>query len=253
VATLQGALGNNDQPAKFAFMRLGLRSVEQCLQPFARQLGVLIPSRLVCGLLVAVVHWLILGVLIQNLKDPAISPQVPRSSFQVRWINPAIKELRIESTELTSSSASGIRKKYSENSTTPSIVESPNTNDSKKQIDIETNIESKTSVGWNPRQYRSSQEVDTRSVPAIEWIINHGAAPKNSFAMLIVTVWVSAEGEIDHFQIEDQQPGGDWVAEALSGFQTTVMEPATLAGVPVASTMTIEISLDNTNNEPGIN
>jgi hypothetical protein len=98
---------------------------------------------------------------------------------------------------------------------------------------------------WNSRLYRTSIEVDTRSAPTIEWVLLRESVPKNSMAVLVVTVWVSDSGVVDHFELEDQQPNGDWAAAVLSSLQTTVMEPATLGGVPVASTMTIEITLDN--------
>lgn len=196
-------------------------------------------------------HWSVLSILTRELRAPAITTRIPQSFLRVQWIHPVSTTLRAGGTDLASSIPSDKRKKLSLDDV--SVLEQPNINDPKRQTPRGTGVALETSPGWNPLHYRLSNEVDTRSIPAIEWTINHGAAPKNSVAILIVTVWVSAVGEIDHFHVENQQPGGDWVAEALSGFQTTVMEPATLAGVPVASTMTVEISLDNTNNEPGTN
>ncbi|MDO8449057.1 MAG: hypothetical protein Q7T10_09655 [Rhodoferax sp.] len=99
--------------------------------------------------------------------------------------------------------------------------------------------------GWDPALYRSSAEVDTTAAPTIDWVVNRQSMPKAGGTLLVVTVWISATGVIDHFELEQQQPSGDWATAALSSLQTTVMEPATLGGAPVASTMTIEISLDN--------
>lgn len=99
--------------------------------------------------------------------------------------------------------------------------------------------------GWNSQLYYKSSDVDTRAAPAIEWIIDQRMAPPTRHVVLIVTVWVSAMGTIDHYELEDQQPDGDWAISALSTLSTTLMEPATLNGEAVASTMTIEISFDN--------
>lgn len=100
-------------------------------------------------------------------------------------------------------------------------------------------------LGWSAELYRSSPDVDTRAAPTIDWAVNRQAVPNGVYAQLVVTIWISAEGVVDHFELLQQQPSGDWATAVLSSFQTTAIEPATLAGMPVASTMTIELSFDN--------
>lgn len=111
----------------------------------------------------------------------------------------------------------------------------------KKEID-QNNVET---MGWNTLLYRTSQELDTYAAPTIDWVVNRQSLPAGTTATIVVSVWISATGYIDHFQIEQQNPSGNWAHTALASLQTTAMEPATLGGTPVASKMTLEISIDN--------
>lgn len=121
------------------------------------------------------------------------------------------------------------------------MVDRKDTHPVKEEID-RNNVET---AGWNALLYRTSQELDTYAAPTIDWVVNRQSIPAGTTAMVVVSVWISATGYIDHFQIEQQNPGGNWAHTALASLQTTAMEPATLGGTPVASTMTLEISFDN--------
>jgi len=207
------------------------------------------PAKLVCGVLVLAMHWSVLSFISQKLKNPPIAAQTSQAAFLVRWILPMWGTVQMNGAGMVSSVFS-LQKNSVKNSFDRTVKPSSDVNNLPFN---QTRIVSGADSGWNPVNYRTSQEVDTRAAPVMDWMINRESAPRKSFATVIVTVWVSAAGVIDHFQIERQEPEGDWMPAALSSLQTTLMEPATLGGEPVASTMTLEISLDNTNNEPGTN
>jgi len=208
------------------------------------------PTKLACGVLVLAMHWSVLGFISQKLKATPTTTQTSQAAFLVRWIMPTSGTVQINGAGMVSSVFSLQKKNPVRNSSDPATKLSSDVNNSPLN---QTRIVSDADPGWNPVNYRTSQEVDTRAAPVMDWMINRESAPRKSFATVIVTVWVSAAGVIDHFQIESQEPEGDWTSAALSSLQATLMEPATLGGEPVASTMTVEISLDNTNNEPGTN
>ncbi|HOZ63452.1 MAG TPA: hypothetical protein PK497_03540 [Burkholderiaceae bacterium] len=227
-----------------------LKSVAQSSQPMVATFTMWTPAKLICAVLVLAVHWSILSLIAHRLKEPLITAQTAQTDLRVRWISPTLGTVQIISADSFSAALLSPKKNPERNT---SVREVTPANDANNPPLKQMSVVPETDQGWNPLNYRTSQEVDTRAIPVIDWMINHESAPGKSFATVIVTVWVSAAGVIDHFQIESQEPAGDWTSGALYSLPTTLMEPATLGGEPVASTMTVEISLDNTNNEPGTN
>lgn len=109
-----------------------------------------------------------------------------------------------------------------------------------------TSLSTNGADGRNPQHYRTTSELDTRAAPVRDWNIAREALPPNTVTSLVFTVWVSADGIIDHYVLEndDQQPS--WAAQALSHLQDTLMEPGTFNDQAVPSTMTVELLIDNT-------
>jgi hypothetical protein len=60
-------------------------------------------------------------------------------------------------------------------------------------------------------------------------------------------VWISADGTVDHFEVANPAEAPAWVGSVLSPLGQTLMEPARRNGIPVASTMMVEIIIDSTN------
>jgi hypothetical protein len=98
--------------------------------------------------------------------------------------------------------------------------------------------------GLNARRYRTWSEVHTRAAPVTDWNLVREAMPHNQRVSLVLTVWVSEAGVIDHVAIADEarQPG--WVRAALAELAQTRMEPATRDDVAVPSIMTVELLVD---------
>jgi hypothetical protein len=93
--------------------------------------------------------------------------------------------------------------------------------------------------------YKTSDELDTRAAPRIEWNLNKKLLVRGEPTALVFTVWVSSAGVIDVLEplTRNAEPWSyDGLARAL---QETLMVPASLRTEPVASTMTIEFTVDN--------
>lgn len=103
-----------------------------------------------------------------------------------------------------------------------------------------------TEPGLSSVTYLSSEDIHTRSAPMVDWVINRSALSNNTSAAVIFTVWISAEGVIDHFEINDMETQQPWVSAAFANLGQTAMEPATLNELPVASVLTVEVFIDST-------
>lgn len=93
--------------------------------------------------------------------------------------------------------------------------------------------------------YFRADAVDRAARPVIDWVLRPEALSPDRLFMLTFTVWVSADGRINHWSIQRQSPPGTWADELLADLQTTPMSPATLAGRAVPSETSIELALDN--------
>ncbi|WP_139313438.1 hypothetical protein [Rhodoferax antarcticus] len=205
----------------------------------------------VCTLLVLSLHWAVLGAITSWGRSPKRQIAGPQSTLKVSWIQPNPYSMKPGNTGSLDPGLTGAAEK---DLPLGAQTKAPNATSNSESLVSQADLSSSDSnPGWSPLLYRSSHEVDTRTVPAVDWVIHPDSAPKNTLATVVVTVWVSAMGVVDHFQIEDQQPAGDWTSATMSSLQTTIMEPATLGGEPVASTMTIEIFIDNHGDAPRTN
>lgn len=101
-------------------------------------------------------------------------------------------------------------------------------------------------LAFDSKRYLTTDSLHTRAAPKIDWIIKKNLLPANELILLRFTVWVSAEGLIDHLEPEGAEAQPNWLTEALVYLKQTVMEPATLNDQPVASSMTVEIFIDGT-------
>jgi hypothetical protein len=192
---------------------------------------------------VIALHWVALEVLANTFKTPSQTREVRQPVLHMQWAAPKAALVSAKSEDVATF----------QTPTRPQLSALPQqSSDSQGQdASLATSASPKRpeavgdDEGWNSLHYYSSLEIDTRAAPTIDWAVNRSTMPKGGTVLLIITIWISAVGVVDHFELEQQQPSGDWASAALSSLQTTIMEPATLGGVPVASTMTIEISLNN--------
>lgn len=200
-------------------------------------------TRVGFALLVLALHWVALEFLAHRLKAPLRTEQARPLILHIQWTGSSEALVPARSTDL-SALHTPVTIPLSEISKLAEDPSPPATALTDLSSEKYTKTDG-TNQGWDPTLYRSSAEVDTTAAPTIDWVVNRQSVPTVGATLLVVTVWISATGVIDHFELVQQQPSGDWATAALSSLQTTGMEPATLGGVPVASTMTIEISLDN--------
>lgn len=99
--------------------------------------------------------------------------------------------------------------------------------------------------GLSSVKYLTSEDVHTRAAPVIDWVINSSALPSDASGSVIFTVWISADGVIDYFEIQDIESQQPWVLAAFSALGQTVMVPASLNERSVASVLTVELFIDN--------
>lgn len=194
------------------------------------------------GFLVLALHWATLEVLVSRYKTPSRTSQMQQPTLRIQWSD-------LKTIEAYQKSKNGtllptpVKINHSELMQPFNFLAHPDSASTEVRAPNRTETNG-VQLGWNSELYRSSPDVDTRAAPTIDWAVNRQAVPNGVYAQLVVTIWISAEGVVDHFELLQQQPSGDWATAVLSSFQTTAIEPATLAGMPVASTMTIELSFD---------
>jgi hypothetical protein len=93
--------------------------------------------------------------------------------------------------------------------------------------------------------YKTTDELDTRAAPRSEWNLNKQLLVRGEPTALVFTIWVSSAGVIEALEplSRNAEPWSyDDLARAL---QETLMVPASLRTEPVASTMTVELTVDD--------
>ncbi|MFN4265019.1 MAG: hypothetical protein ACK4F8_04660 [Aquabacterium sp.] len=96
-----------------------------------------------------------------------------------------------------------------------------------------------------PSHYFSDEQVDTLPIPKEDWLLDWQAAPTGAMGwVMTLRLWVSALGDIDHVEVLDAKPAGDWGARMVISFARTPMFPATLAGQAVPVTYVVSLAPD---------
>ena len=93
--------------------------------------------------------------------------------------------------------------------------------------------------------YLTASDVDEVAKPRSDFVIRADRLPRETLLVAEVTLWISARGRIVHWQIDHVDASAPWVQEVFSGLTRTRMEPARLRGQAVASTLHIQVALDN--------
>lgn len=93
--------------------------------------------------------------------------------------------------------------------------------------------------------YLPASDVDQVAKPRMDFVIRVDRLPRDTLLVAELTLWVSAHGRIVHWQVEHVDASAPWVQEVFSALSRTRMEPARLRGSAVASTLQIQIALDN--------
>lgn len=92
--------------------------------------------------------------------------------------------------------------------------------------------------------YLQVDEVDQPAMPVGEWVINTQAWPPHTATRVIVKIWISAKGHIDDWELVGPSADDPFVLEGFKAIKETILNPAWLNGVPVASFRLLEIDIE---------
>ncbi|GEM_PF-6766908 len=98
---------------------------------------------------------------------------------------------------------------------------------------------------WLPeKHYRTTEELDSTAIPIGDWNVDLSIVPKDISFKIVFTVWISETGKIDLIEFQSAIDEPNWMKDVKAKLGQTKMEPASFEGLPVPSTMTIEVSVD---------
>ena len=97
-------------------------------------------------------------------------------------------------------------------------------------------------------KYYDSADVEPRAEPLNDWELRVESVSSNQSVTLILTVYVSAEGNLDDFELLNSSIGEVETAQLLRDLKSTVFIPAKIAGISVPSRRDIEITIDKVKN-----
>lgn len=96
-----------------------------------------------------------------------------------------------------------------------------------------------------PSHYFSDEQVEVLPIPKEDWVLDWPSAPTGAMGwVMTVRLWVSALGHIDHVDVLDAKPSGDWATRMAVPLSRTPMLPGTLAGQAVPVTYVVSLAPD---------
>lgn len=97
--------------------------------------------------------------------------------------------------------------------------------------------------------YWPSEQLSQSPRPEMGWMLDEDALARVRWGRLVVQVWVSAQGRIDHVALLRAEPAesdaGGWAKQALRHLADTPMLAGVKDGEPVPATLVVEISSEN--------
>jgi hypothetical protein len=93
--------------------------------------------------------------------------------------------------------------------------------------------------------YFEANQVERSPKPVYGWLLDENVLAAVGRTHLLIKLWVSAEGHIDHAEVLQAEPLGEWVGRTLSLLRGTPMEPAVRDGLPVAAITVVELQTEN--------
>ncbi|MEO8122386.1 MAG: hypothetical protein ABI606_24070 [Rhodoferax sp.] len=92
--------------------------------------------------------------------------------------------------------------------------------------------------------YLGIDDVDQPAMPVGEWVIDPQAWPLGRSSRLTFQVWISATGVIDHWELIGDLAGDTTAMRGLQQLSETIVNPALLNGLPVASFRLLEVVIN---------
>ena len=102
-------------------------------------------------------------------------------------------------------------------------------------------------VELNPNvvnKFLSIDEVDTPAMPVGDWVIDFSELPPGHTSSLVIEMWISAEGKLEHWELIGDLADRDVAERSLKHLTNTPINPALLNGQTVSSFRRIEIMID---------
>lgn len=96
-----------------------------------------------------------------------------------------------------------------------------------------------------PLGYLPIDAVDEPAVPLGDWIIDTEVLPPHYTLRLVLTLWISAEGTIDKWELQDETGNQALARQALAYLDKTPIQPALLNHIAVPSFRRLEIVISH--------
>lgn len=93
-------------------------------------------------------------------------------------------------------------------------------------------------------KFLSIDEVDTPAMPVGEWVIDFSELPSGHISGLVIEMWISAAGKLEHWELVGDLANREIIKRSLRQLANTPINPALLNGRSVASFRRIEILID---------
>lgn len=100
-------------------------------------------------------------------------------------------------------------------------------------------------AAWLSNSYFEPDQVERSPKPAYGWLLDEDVLAAVGRTHLLIKLWVSADGRIDHAEILQAEPTGKWIGRTLKLLHGTPMEPALRDGLPVAAITVVELQTEN--------
>lgn len=93
--------------------------------------------------------------------------------------------------------------------------------------------------------YLDVDHADVAPRPIHGWFLDEELLAEVGRARVLLKIWVSASGRIDHVEVLLTEPPGDWVVRALKPLLGTPMAPAQKDGQAVSVVTVVELQAEN--------
>lgn len=93
--------------------------------------------------------------------------------------------------------------------------------------------------------YLDVDQADVTPRPMHGWFLDEEVLAEVGRTRVLLKIWVSANGKIDHAEVLLTEPPGDWAVRALKPLLGTPMAPAQKDGEAVAVVTVVELQAEN--------
>lgn len=92
--------------------------------------------------------------------------------------------------------------------------------------------------------YHADGALDRPARPVGEWVLDISLLPPSEVYLFRLTIWVSAQGNIERWKVDSDRLAENQAAAVFAQLGDTIMNPALLGNMPVASVQHLELSVE---------